>query len=98
MKCKTFLCVIVPLLQIVGIILGTSKNQCVSCVSVTIAILLVLYSAINEFKLMKTLKATDKEFQIERNCKGEIISHAKIDCGTYDSNDDNSTYDNHENN
>lgn len=84
MKCKTFLCVIVPLLQIVGIILGTSKNQCVSCVSITIAILLVLYSAFNEFKLKRNLEATDKEFQIERNCKGEIISHVKIDCGTYD--------------
>ena len=82
MKLKV-LFVIVPLLQIVSIVLGTSKNQCVSCIAVTIAILLVLYSAFSEFILQKKLDATDKEFQIERNHKGEIISHAKIDCGTY---------------
>lgn len=84
MSWKTFLRIIVPLLQITGIVLGTSKNQCVSCVSITIAILLVIYSAITELRLQKILEATDKEFQIERNSTGEITSHAKINCGTYD--------------
>lgn len=74
---------IVPLLQIVAIVLGTSENQCVSWISIAIAILLVIYSAFSEFRLQKSLDATDKEFQIERNHKGQIISHAKIDCGTY---------------
>ena len=52
-------------------------------ISASIAILLVVYSALGELKLRNQLESTDKEFQIKRDCKGNIISHAKIDCGTY---------------
>ena len=82
MRAKPIL-VIVTILNIVSILFSTSQNCVVSWISASIAILLVVYSALGELKLRNQLESTDKEFQIKRDCKGNIISHAKIDCGTY---------------
>lgn len=82
MKGKVILLVL-TILNIVSILFSTSQNCVVGRISASIAIALVIYSAFGELKLQNQLESTDKEFQIKRDSKGNIISHAKINCGTY---------------
>ena len=82
MKGKVILLVL-TILNIVSILFSTSQNCVVGWISALIAIALVIYSAFGELKLQNQLECTDKEFQIKRDSNGNIISHAKINCGTY---------------